>query len=162
MTTPDFWVKTDPELNCRDPKLLEILDYWRRKRGDRAMPARRDIDPLDLRSQLGNLVLVDVEHQPLRLKYRLIGTKITQAMRRDFTGRYYDEVYPPELLESINDSFRWMFAHRLPLRSHGEAFYPDKNYYEYEALNMPLSEDGETINMVLGGLVFQLKSKQSG
>lgn len=118
------------------------------------MPSRQDFDPVELRDHLGSLILIDVAHAPLRLRYRLIGTQITTLMRRDNTGRYYDEIYQPELLEAIYDSFRWIIDHRAPLRSHGEAFYPDKNFYSYETLNLPLSEDGDTVNMVLGELIF--------
>lgn len=152
--TPDLWVGMDPDLKCQDPALFGILDYWNRKRGAREMPARADIDPLDLRRQLGNLIIIDVEHQPTRLRYRLIGTRITELMGRDSTGKYYDEIYDAELLNSIYRSFEWLFANRRPLRTHGEAFYPDKNFYSYETLNLPLSSDGLVIDKVLGGLYF--------
>jgi hypothetical protein len=145
LTTPDFWVGLDPDLNCHDETLMGLYRYWQEKCGTRRMPSRRDIDPLELQPHLGNVVLIDVEHDPLRLRYRLVGTKITDVMERDSTG-------------SIYESFEWMIDNRTPLRTHGEAFYPDKNFYVYETLNLPLSDDDETINMVLGGLVFHLKS----
>jgi hypothetical protein len=155
--TPDFWVGLDPDLRCHDDKLLVIHQYWLAKRGSRRMPSRSDIDPIELRSQLGNIVMIDVEHDPLRLRYRLIGTGITEVMARDSTGKYYDEIYPAELLEKIYESFRWIIDNKAPLRTHGEAFYPDKNFYLYEALNLPLSDDDQTINMVLGSLTFRMK-----
>lgn len=159
--TPDFWVGMDPTLTFRDPLALGLLAYWNEKRGDRPMPARRDIDPLDLPDHLGNLVLIEVEHEPLRLRYRLIGTRITSAMERDSTGKYYDEVYEPAIIEHVYDSFRWILRHKAPLRTHGQAFYPDKNFYDYETLNLPLSDDGVTVNMVLGELIFHLASGAS-
>jgi hypothetical protein len=149
----------DPDLRFVDPRPQRLLDYWRTKRGTRAMPGRGDIDPTELREHLGNLLLIDVEHAPLRLRYRLLGTRITELMQRDNTGKYYDEIYGPDLLEAIYESFRWIFENRAPLRTHGEAFYPDKNFYAYEVLNLPLSHDGETIDMVLGELIFHLKPK---
>ncbi|MEQ8816848.1 MAG: PAS domain-containing protein [Thalassobaculum sp.] len=154
MRAPNLWVDLDPELNCRDATLLAIHRYWLAKRGDRLFPSRADIDPIDLAPHLGNVVLIDVQRSPLRLRYRLIGTAITQAMNRDSTGKYYDEIYPETLLRQIYASFRWMIDHGRPVRTFGEAFYPDKNFYQYETLNLPLAANGRDIDMVLGGLVF--------
>jgi hypothetical protein len=154
--TPDLWVKFDPVLNFEDDRLRKLLAYWESKRRGRRMPSRADIDPLDLREHMGNLVLIDVEHDPLRLRYRLIGTNITRAMNRDSTGKYYDEIYPEELLDSIYDSFRWILKHRRPARTYGQAFYPDKNFYRYEIVNLPLSDDDDVVNMVIGELLFSL------
>lgn len=155
--TPNLWVGIDAGLNCRNTQLLAIYRYWLDKRRDRSFPSRADIDPIDLAPHLGNIILIDVQQHPLRLRYRLIGTAITQVMRRDSTGRFYDEIYSRDLLEPIYESFRWMIANRSPMRTFGEAFYPDRNFYEYEALNLPLATNGEDIDMVLGGLVFWLK-----
>ncbi len=155
MRAPNLWVELDPALNCRDATLLAIHRYWEAKCGDRTFPGRADIDPIDLAPHLGNIVLIDVQRSPLRLRYRLIGTAVTAVMNRDSTGKFYDEIYPEPLLGQIYASFRWMIEHRRPLRTFGEAFYPDKNFYEYETLNLPLAANGRDIDMVLGGLVFR-------
>lgn len=155
-TFPALWAETDLGLNVRDLRLLELLAYWEGKRAGRRMPRRADIHPEEIPGLLRNVILIDVEHDPLRLRYRLIGTDITRTMQRDSTGKYYDEIYASELLEDIYRTFRHLLAQKAPLRTFGTAFYPDKNFYSYETLNLPLSEDGETVNMVLGMLVFHL------
>lgn len=157
--TPNLWVSLDPGLAFRDPSLAEVRAYWEGKRAGRTMPSRADIDPLELKPHLGNLCLVEVHHRPLRLRYRLIGTEITRAMDRDSTGRWFHDLYHPALLADVERSYRWLIEHRRPLRSFGRAFYPDKNFYEYEFVNLPLSSDGETIDMVLGKLVFRLEGE---
>lgn len=153
----DLWVNLDPDMVCRDPLLLELHRYWDSKRNGRRFPSRRDIDPAEIPRYLGNVFLIDVSHEPLRLRYRLLGTRITDVMRRDSTGKFYDEIYAPDLLEAIYRSFHWMFENGQPLRTHGENYYPDRNFYTYEALNLPLSANSETIDMVFGGLVFHPK-----
>lgn len=153
---PNLWANLDPTLAFEDASMRALLDYWHVKRGARRMPARRDIDPLEIKPHLGHICLIDVEHAPLRLRYRLIGDKITRAMGRDSTGRYYDEVYPPDVLASFLATFRWLVDQRRPLRSFGRTHYPDRNFYRYEILNMPLSDDDATVNMVLGKLTLRL------
>ena len=45
--------------------LLALHEYWTRKRGDRRMPTRADLDPLDMIPLLPNLFLVNVRPRPL-------------------------------------------------------------------------------------------------
>jgi len=152
----NHWLNLDPGLNFTDGRLVDLLRYWDGKRRDRRMPARSDIDPLELSSHLGRLVLVDVEYDPFRLRYRLIGTKVTETLDRDMTGRYFEEVYPADILADTVRSFEWMAENRKPLRLYGNAFYADKSMYDFEIVNLPLSEDGVRVNMVLGELIFSL------
>jgi hypothetical protein len=62
-----------------DPQVRAAYEYWQHARGDKLMPGRKDIDPLDLKFCLGWLSLVDVLYEPARrFKYRLDGSKLTQ------------------------------------------------------------------------------------
>ena len=46
-----------------DPNLIHFYDYWVSLRGDRAMPSRKDVDPLHIPPEfLPNLMLIDVLH----------------------------------------------------------------------------------------------------
>jgi hypothetical protein len=69
------------------PTLVAIYRYWDNKRRGRAMPQRADIDPTEIVRLLPYIFMVDVERDPLRFRYRLIGTAICEFLGRDFTGR---------------------------------------------------------------------------
>lgn len=153
VATP-LWVNLDWGLRCRDERLLNLRDYWDGKRSGRPMPSRQDIKPTEIVRLLPNVLLVDIEKEPFRLRYRLIGTKINETMGRDSTGKYYDEIYDGALLENIYLSFRSLIDRRQPLRTYGEVFYEDKSIYSYETINLPLSDDGESVDRVLGMIVF--------
>lgn len=74
-----------------EPQLSSLLDYWERSRGARTMPRRRDIDPVAMPpSLLPHLELVELIGD--RLRYRLVGTAMVDAMGRDATGRFLDQV----------------------------------------------------------------------
>ncbi|MBC8239846.1 MAG: PAS domain-containing protein [Alphaproteobacteria bacterium] len=88
----NHWVNMDTGLRFKDPRLEELHRYWLKKCGNRLMPVRRDIEPLELKSHMGRLHFIDVEHDPIRLRYRLIGTVTTETLGRDMTGRYFDEI----------------------------------------------------------------------
>ena len=70
------------------PKLSRLLDLWIRKRGNRSMPARRDIDTIELREWLGNLILVDVPKDNGGVyRYRVYGTKLVDLFGYELTGK---------------------------------------------------------------------------
>src|SRR5579884_2075511 len=71
------------------PALGTLLRYWRVKRGTAAMPARRDIDPLEIGPELlPHLVLADLFDRGTRVRFRLVGTQIVKRLGFDPTGRY--------------------------------------------------------------------------
>jgi hypothetical protein len=85
-------------LRAMPQKLQDGFSYWQGLRRGRLMPARRDIDPLDIGALLPNVVLLDVIHQPatepvqgvsagLDLRFRLVGTEVAARSARDYTGR---------------------------------------------------------------------------
>lgn len=143
------WLTVDPDLNIEAPALREILALWQCKCGDRAMPARSDFGPEELRAHMGWIVLVDVEPAPLRFRYRLIGTELTQWVGRDSTGRYLDELYDPEVYDTAISAYRRVVAQKCPLRVHGRMRHAEKGHIAFESLDLPLSDDGETVSMIM-------------
>jgi len=115
------------------------------------MPRRADLDPVEIPSLLPHITLVGVEYDPFRLYYRLIGTHITDAVGRDSTGRYFDEVYEGGMLEDMVRRFSTAVHAKRPARFLARAVYAGKDYRHYEAVHLPLSEDGETVNMIFAG-----------
>tara|TARA_R110002167_G_scaffold244516_5_gene450021 strand:- start:232 stop:720 length:489 start_codon:yes stop_codon:yes gene_type:complete len=141
----------DPDLNVVSPLLLNGLEIWRQARGMAAMPARRDFDPVRLPLELlPHILLVDVEYLPEpRFRWRLIGTYITDMIGRDSTGRYWDEIYDANVLAAISKGPRWVLEHRRPIRSLGTAPVHGRAHRRSENLDMPLSSDGEKVDMLL-------------
>ncbi len=70
------------------PRVRRIYEYWDAVRGNRAMPARRDIDPLSIpRDLLPGIVLTEVLREPPWLRYRLVGTAQVALRGSDPTGQ---------------------------------------------------------------------------
>ncbi len=99
-----------------DPVLLSLFRYWDARRGARAMPGRRDIDPVRMGSAVLPAVAL-VEFVGGRVRTRLVGTEIVRRFGRDFTGQYLDELMTGSYLTFINDLFEKMRAHRAPVFS---------------------------------------------
>lgn len=118
------------------------------------MPCRADIEPTEIPRLLQHIALVDVEAEPLRFHFRLVGTHITQAVDRDSTGCYFEEVYQGETFDDMVRLYSVAVHAKKPVRHMSRAIYAGKDYRQYESIHLPLSEDGNTVNMILAGLEF--------
>jgi hypothetical protein len=137
------------QLGGEDQKTL--FDYWLAKRGSRRMPARADLDPVDIVKLLPNLMLIDVIGAPPRFRYRLVGTRVVQASgNEDRTGHFFEEYEFYHRYPHILAQYRQVVATGSPLfapepfrnREHGTS-------YEVERLLLPLGPGDEKVDMIL-------------
>jgi hypothetical protein len=137
------------------PILGAALAYWERKRGERKMPCRRDIDPAEIPRLLANLQLVEVLEEGRRYRYRLVGTALTDAFGRDYTGRCDDELFAGERESAVLALYRAVYDSRQPMfaRNHFAAG-EDVRFVENQ-LCLPLSEDGTSVSIILGVVTFE-------
>jgi hypothetical protein len=98
----------------REPKLRVLLAYWNDKRGTRAMPARADIDPLDVPPILPNIVLVDVTGDPPRFRFRVVGTDIVFRYGAELTGRDLEQADLGTELGSVRSQYEETTRERVP------------------------------------------------
>lgn len=143
----------DPSLeDLSTEKMRWMLKFWNDLRGARAMPARADFSPADMVPMLPFVTLTDVERDPLRFKARLVGTGIVAESGVDPTGKYYEELRNSDkLIERstwVAENRQTYFARDLPLD------WASLDFNSYSALVMPLSSDGDHVDMMLGFVDF--------
>ena len=150
---PQATLATDTAAGIREPKLRRFYDYWHGKRGERRMPARRDIDPLDFPYMLGNLMLIDVLADPQRFRVRLHGANIVARMHYDMTGKLLDEVPRPEWRAYILERCRGLAERGEPLLLTNDLLL-DGWTSRYEALWLPLSDDGVRVTLLVCAMIY--------
>lgn len=133
-----------------DPRLADLYAYWNSRRGPRFAPRRTDIDPTDIPKLLPYLLLTDVLPGP-RYRYRLVGTEVERVFGTAMTGRCIDELMHGEYFKFIDGLYRKLVEERVPVYSEN-AYSNDA--FRTQRLMLPLSENGETVDMVLSGQVF--------
>jgi hypothetical protein len=132
----------------RHPNLMRLYDYWAERRRGRSFPSRQDIDPVEFKFALGNVTLIDVLHEPLRFRFRLVGTLMAQRMGWDLTGKMVDETPDAAYRDSIIAAYKQIVETRRPSTVLYERTI-DGQARRFEVLRLPLAADGETINMLL-------------
>ena len=133
-----------------DSRLQEAYRYWLDKCDGDALPTRRDLDPADIPKLLPHVLLVEV-HGDGRYRYRLVGTENVYEHGMDATGRYLDEVLPgPEYRAHVLRLYDECVRERRPVYSESlflsaVGLKPERHL---KVLFMPLSNDGERVNLV--------------
>jgi len=143
-----------PAVAPRHEELRQLYAYWLAKRGSRRAPSRAEIDPVELGRLLPHVILLDVERDPLRFRFRLIGTSIVKGFDRDLTGRYFDEVEHTAEQIDLNQRLTAVANWGSPLCATWSYTGADGRHVGYERLALPLSSDGQTVDMLFGGVVF--------
>jgi hypothetical protein len=132
-------------------KLRQLYAYWRSKAAGSRLPSRTDIDPAEIPQLLPYVFLVDVERNPQRFRFRLIGTQICAWAGRDITGMYVDDpAYGPRATE-VARQYGEVVARGLPFYIEQPASRPERDYAFYDRVVMPLAQDGRTVDMLLCG-----------
>jgi len=140
------WRSWDGEVS--DPGLRQLRAYWEERRSGCFAPARRSIDPVDLACVLGDVALIEVERDPLRFRYRLHGTNLVKRTNVDMTGRSTEEVRDPEFRRLLREILTEVYASQRPWQARANRSWL-KGPGDFEVLLLPLSEDGESVTMIL-------------
>ena len=114
------------------------------------MPSRADIDPFELKRFLPGIILIDVVDDERRYVYRLVGTREVAMRGKDPTGKSMVQGYFASSLEEALAIPDRVVATRAPLFLHRAFTAPDGRIGDEDLVMLPLSEDGERVNMILG------------
>jgi hypothetical protein len=132
----------------RHPDLRRLYDYWESRRAGRRYPARADIDPIEFSFALGNVTLIEVLYDPLRFKFRLMGSLMAQRVGRDLTGQMVDDLPNPGYRDLLLAAYRKAIETGQPNTAMYEQIIEGRPR-QFEVLRLPLAQDGEKINMLL-------------
>jgi hypothetical protein len=149
MSIADMLLVIDPP-RITPPVLRPVLDYWESKCGTRAMPARRDIDPSELKPYLRHLCLFE----PLpngEFLLRLMGSEITDRYGRNGTGKTLRDAAAGHALtlDIVTRTLLAVSTHRRPVLASGTLASIGQEHVLSEALLLPLSDDGANVTMIL-------------
>ncbi|HSC18954.1 MAG TPA: PAS domain-containing protein [Rhizomicrobium sp.] len=139
------------------PTLRFLRRYWEEKRGARAMPSRRDIHPAEIREHLPWIVMLDVLPGLKDFRYRLIGTLVTRYFNADATGQTISEAWASQggdAVRGLLGILRDVARNKMVLRLYGEKDWSSFGLEKFESLYLPLSDDGENVNVILQAFVF--------
>ncbi len=129
------------------------------------LPGRRSIDPLRIPRLLENIWLLDVVPRPSdasspdadmmapRFRMRLVGGAMRRHGILTAPGDFIESFLPPDALPLRE--LHLLADTCCPAWYRGHAFMPhDRELHMLERIFLPMAEDGETVDVVLGLTVF--------
>lgn len=75
----------------RSIRIKSLHAYWQTL-AEGGTPRRADIDPMRIKPLLPFIMIVELSDEPLRIRYRLVGTEVVRFTGLELTGRYLDEI----------------------------------------------------------------------
>ncbi len=137
------------QIPSEDAKLAGAHRYWESKRRDGLLPARRDLDVLDLRPLVGGIHLIDVTAEdPARFSFVLRGTALPDDIDRKVVtatvGSIASETYRQTLIEDYGAA-----AFSGVPSYHQVVAMIDCVRHSYSRLILPLAEDRRRVNVLM-------------
>ena len=129
---------------------IALYNYWLAISGNRTMPARADIDPVEMPKQLlPGICIVDVVADERRYVYRLVGTGEVEVRGNDPTGKSVHEGFFGPSAENALGCYDKVAVTRAPLLDPTPFVALNGKWITDETLFLPLSDDGVTVNKIL-------------
>lgn len=131
-----------------DHKLRAAYQYWQGKRKDGLLPARRDMDILDLKALMGHMHVVDVaDREPADYRYRLFASNVPLDRFKNYTNMRLGD-YPSEAYRrTVMEDYLACVTTGVPLYQQIVASI-DYVSYSYSRLLLPVADDGRKVNML--------------
>jgi len=135
--------------------LSALFRYWDKKRGGRAMPTRRDIDPIEMGPKLlPHLMLCELSDRGDRIRFRLVGTFLVKRLGYDPTGRWLADLPNSNYLDFLAKILRQTYAAAAPMFAASSFRWGAKGRLDAHHLLLPLTTGGSEPSMVLIGTAY--------
>ncbi len=137
-----------------------IYAHWLLARGAKKMPCRRefqpDVIPFDLSLELPQIYIVEIQGNGPRAEFRfsLIGTLLAERLKQDATGKYLSQMKLGGFEDEWRRSLTFALETRMPVVSESQIVAASGMRVEIEHLLVPLSENGEHVDRILGSIDF--------
>ena len=92
---------------AKTAKTRALFTYWQGLQSA-SRPSRASLDPFEMKPYLSNLLTGNIEPDPFRVLYKLVGTMVAEYTQYDFSNRYLDE-----LAYSDRDDVDWESCYRF-------------------------------------------------
>jgi hypothetical protein len=134
---------------CKSELVRAMHDWWCSKGGPDRIPDRSQVDPLELTALLPNVLISEVERNPFRIKYRLVGTLVSEVTGMNITGCYLDELLSADPDQPWIEHYRTVYSTRRPLFGSTTVATAYNGTLSYEFGIFPLRRGGGDIEQFI-------------
>ena len=134
----------------KSQRLRLLLDHYLAARGDKRMPSRQDIDPVQLGPVLPIIWVSVYEPQSNTFRYRLAGENVNEIFGLSVAGHLLSDFLDADRFKVTNETFLRILSEQAALLARGPIYRCTDRIAMGERLALPLSSDGETADGLIG------------
>lgn len=149
---PDPLIVVDPaESDMRESRLVTLLRYWRGMPKVKDLPNCEDLDPIDITSTLGIVMLLEVLETGDDYRYLIYGQEIAERFGRNMVGQRTSDIPThPSVTALFLACYRVVIDTRRPILTEHSA-PPQVSATSWRRLVMPLAGKGGQVERILVG-----------
>ena len=144
-----------------DKRLRAVFDHWLKARGDNAMPAWRDIDPLQLGPQLQHIWSLRYDPHDESFTGRLSGEEVNAIFGKSLRHTRIEHFFAPADVPWIHERCLRIIARPCIALVTGPVYAYTGHYGSGSRIMLPLGEDRVTGDEVMGATVYNLRAAGS-
>ena len=143
------------DLEGTDPAIQDFYKYWLRLvRENDALPARRQIDPVEIWPHIGKIVIAELYRDGVFDPwYRLVGANISELAGRFLKNRLYRDLYSKEQAEQLGVLYHEIMQDKLPRYEVSSNKLPDREFVKIARLMTPFATDHHNVDVIVGLVV---------
>jgi hypothetical protein len=131
-----------------DRDIAKFLDYWRQLCAGRVMPAKSDLNPVDIRAALPHLSLHERKDRD-SFVYLVHGTALASTASGDHTGQDIFDAVPDAWRHQLMMLLNAMLDHPCGAREEHVLQDPIVGHVHRDGLHLPMSDDAGNVTYLL-------------
>ena len=131
----------------RSELITLVHNHWEGLKKGRRFPTRGEIDPTAIYTALPYVSILQYQHEPYRIQFRLVGNEVGRLYGSNVHGRFIDEMtWEPQDIADTTHIYDRLYREAAPLYGLSYTNFQAKADRVFEWAVFPLSEDGEKIS----------------
>ena len=144
-------IAEDAKSSDMPDEIQSVLSYWNTMRGTRFAPNWKSIKLEEINpNAIPRCSVVDVIDDGKDYRYRFWGTLRHALQGKNMTEKSVRDLKPSELAEQIQGQYAEILKRRKPIWFKTHALIDGQREFEFQYLRLPISDNGEDINMIFG------------
>ncbi|PCJ69108.1 MAG: hypothetical protein COA62_10720 [Rhodobiaceae bacterium] len=138
------------------PQLHDLLDFWNKARDGMPLPCASCFDPISIPQHLSHILFIQVDHDPLRFTFRVIGEKPNEAFGKNVAGEEVSKIVAFDLPvgKFMHEAYAWVIAQGCAVAFKGPNGALVDGYRSQEMIYLPFSDGSAKITRILGAAVY--------
>jgi hypothetical protein len=150
----------DPEQRAlpRERRLnMRLMAFWWDKRADRRFPSAQDFDPQELSDVWTHCFTLQLQDPCEQSAFHYVGDTIAEMSGLGGAEITVDEIGENTLLGHATRNVGEVLAQQVPVVRSGEFMNEEGETVMYRSILLPLSQDQDTVDCVVGGARCKVK-----